>query len=284
MNESNSLDYYQIVGVSNQADSNEIRTAYRKASLKVHPDRNPDDPLAAEKFHKLKIALEILLDPIKRSELDLKLSIQSSKAKRDEKLNSKRKTMLKDLEERERSFHKEESEMKNKKMKLDELKLAGARLRKDKEDRLRQSEESDLKANQPELNTSSSTEKPSSIPNPTSKPTTTTTTIPSDLDPLDCTLKLKWNTKHLPMINTTDALQSFILSTSTLSSNEIESILMKPIDLSTNENSNKDIKLTALVSFKNLESLEKFWDVSLKDPKWKKCKVTRMSDLIDKGS
>ncbi|EGG00656.1 uncharacterized protein MELLADRAFT_93106 [Melampsora larici-populina 98AG31] len=284
MNDSNSLDYYKIVGVSNQADSNEIRTAYRKASLKVHPDRNPDDPLAAEKFLKLKIALEILLDPIKRSELDLKLSIQSSKAKRDEKLNSKRKTMLKDLEERERSFQKDESEMRNKKMKLDELKLAGARLRKEKEEQLRRSEVSDSKSNQPEFNASTSTAKPTtSTSNPTSQPTTTAT-IPSDLDPLNYTLKLKWNTKHLPKINTTETLQSFILSTTTLSSNEIESILMKPIDPSRPENLNKDIKLTALVSFKNLESFETFSEVGSKDDRWKKFKMTKISDLIDKGS
>ncbi|KAA1084075.1 hypothetical protein PGT21_016493 [Puccinia graminis f. sp. tritici] len=49
------------------ADLNQITSAYRKASLKVHPDRNPDDPLASEKFQALKTAFEILLDPIKQT-------------------------------------------------------------------------------------------------------------------------------------------------------------------------------------------------------------------------
>ncbi|KAH9818816.1 hypothetical protein DFH28DRAFT_887470 [Melampsora americana] len=272
MNESNHLDYYQIIGVSAQADSHEIRTAYRKASLKVHPDRNPDDPLAGEKFHKLKIALETLLDPIKRSEFDLKLSIRSSKAKRDERLNSKRKTMLADLEERERKLEEETQQMREKKRRLDELKLAGAKLRKAKEDSLREKEGFDSNSHLPELHPLRSKETSTS----TSKPKIFTR--PTHLDSLNYTLKFKWNTKHLPKLNSTESLQSFILSNSKLSLNEIESILMKPIK---DDPSNQDVKLTALVSLKSLESFELVWKLGLEDDRWKKLKVTKISDLID---
>ncbi|EPQ52028.1 heat shock protein DnaJ, partial [Gloeophyllum trabeum ATCC 11539] len=64
---------YELVGVPLEANEAEIRKAYRQKSLKVHPDRNPDLPDAAKKFHELTQAYELLLDPLRRLAVDARL-------------------------------------------------------------------------------------------------------------------------------------------------------------------------------------------------------------------
>ena len=59
-------DYYEVLGVSRQADGEEIKKAYRKAALAHHPDRNPGDHKAEEKFKEATEAYQILSDPQKR--------------------------------------------------------------------------------------------------------------------------------------------------------------------------------------------------------------------------
>ncbi len=63
-------DYYEILGVSRNADDNEIKASYRKLALKYHPDRNPGDKEAEEKFKEAAEAYEVLRDPEKRSIYD----------------------------------------------------------------------------------------------------------------------------------------------------------------------------------------------------------------------
>lgn len=63
-------DYYEVLGVSKSASADEIKKAYRKLALKYHPDKNPDDKAAQEKFIEAAEAYEVLSDPDKRQKYD----------------------------------------------------------------------------------------------------------------------------------------------------------------------------------------------------------------------
>ncbi|MBD3582513.1 molecular chaperone DnaJ [Flavobacterium selenitireducens] len=63
-------DYYEILGVSKQADAAEIKKAYRKKAIEYHPDKNPGDKQAEENFKTAAEAYEVLSDPQKRQQYD----------------------------------------------------------------------------------------------------------------------------------------------------------------------------------------------------------------------
>ncbi len=63
-------DYYDILGVEKGAAAEQIKKAYRKLALKYHPDRNPDDKEAEERFKEAAEAYEVLSDPAKRQRYD----------------------------------------------------------------------------------------------------------------------------------------------------------------------------------------------------------------------
>jgi DnaJ-class molecular chaperone len=63
-------DYYQILGVSKNADAKAIKSAYRKLARKFHPDQNPGSKAAAERFKEINEANEVLSDPAKRQRYD----------------------------------------------------------------------------------------------------------------------------------------------------------------------------------------------------------------------
>lgn len=63
-------DYYQVLGVERKATDAELKSAYRKLAMKYHPDKNPGDKKAEEKFKELSAAYEVLSDPQKRAAYD----------------------------------------------------------------------------------------------------------------------------------------------------------------------------------------------------------------------
>ncbi|MDP3429851.1 MAG: DnaJ domain-containing protein, partial [Desulfomicrobium sp.] len=63
-------DYYEVLGVGRSASADEIKSAYRKMALQFHPDRNPDNPEAEDKFKEAAEAYEVLGDANKRAQYD----------------------------------------------------------------------------------------------------------------------------------------------------------------------------------------------------------------------
>src|SRR5512142_2367436 len=70
LNTNGKRDYYEVLGVSRTASEQEIKSAYRKLALQYHPDRNPNNPDAEEKFKEASEAYSILCDAEKRAAYD----------------------------------------------------------------------------------------------------------------------------------------------------------------------------------------------------------------------
>jgi molecular chaperone DnaJ len=66
----NKRDYYEVLGVKKDANADEIKKAYRKKAMELHPDRNPDDPTAEANFKEAAEAFDVLKDDNKRARYD----------------------------------------------------------------------------------------------------------------------------------------------------------------------------------------------------------------------
>ncbi|XP_033163657.1 dnaJ homolog subfamily C member 17 [Drosophila mauritiana] len=101
------VNLYDLLGISLECDQNEIRKAYRKKALECHPDKNPDNPKAVERFHELSKALEILTDESARAAYDKVLKAKKAAELRTRQLDGKRQKLKLELEEREQAaLHK----------------------------------------------------------------------------------------------------------------------------------------------------------------------------------
>src|SRR2546426_857579 len=63
-------DYYSVLGVPASATQDEMKKQYRQLAAKHHPDKNPNDPKAAERFKEISEAYQVLGDPEKRKQYD----------------------------------------------------------------------------------------------------------------------------------------------------------------------------------------------------------------------
>src|SRR3712207_5877342 len=74
-------DPYELLGVSREASGEDVRRAYRRLARKHHPDANPDDPRAEERFKEIQQAYEVLSNPEKRRNYDERVRATSRKSR-----------------------------------------------------------------------------------------------------------------------------------------------------------------------------------------------------------
>ncbi|RWR84510.1 dnaJ subfamily C member 17-like protein [Cinnamomum micranthum f. kanehirae] len=102
------IDHYAILGLPSgeegaKLSKDEIKKAYRAKALISHPDKNPNDPLAHSTFQKLKTSYEILSDATARAAFDALLAAKLDRLRHHARLDSKRRRMMDDLDQRERA-------------------------------------------------------------------------------------------------------------------------------------------------------------------------------------
>ncbi|XP_024988218.1 dnaJ homolog subfamily C member 17 isoform X2 [Cynara cardunculus var. scolymus] len=102
------IDHYVILGLpsgeeGSKLSEKEITKAYRSKALELHPDKRPDDPNAHANFHKLQTSYQILKDEKARKLFDDLIRVKLQKRQRQSQQDSKRRRMMSDLEERERT-------------------------------------------------------------------------------------------------------------------------------------------------------------------------------------
>lgn len=104
------MDLYGLLGTDSTATPKQIKKAYRKKAVTCHPDKNPDNPKAAELFHQLTQALEVLTDAASKAAYDKICEAKKREAKRDRELDEKRKKFKLDWEAKERQAQAEKEE------------------------------------------------------------------------------------------------------------------------------------------------------------------------------
>ncbi|KAG9190963.1 hypothetical protein G6011_09051 [Alternaria panax] len=123
-------DFYELLGVAFDASEATIRKAYRQASIRYHPDKNPDDKDAADRFIRLGWARDILIDEKLKGEYDRVRTRRREKALQDELLDGRRRKMKEDLERREREAPNSKRKRTEEMIELERIEQDGRRLRK----------------------------------------------------------------------------------------------------------------------------------------------------------
>ncbi|GFY57334.1 dnaJ homolog subfamily C member 17 [Trichonephila inaurata madagascariensis] len=134
------IDLYELLNISIKAEEKEIKKAYRKKALSCHPDKNPDNPKAAELFQQLSKALEVLTDKAARTAYDKVLNARKAAHIRHRELDSKRKKFKEDLEAREKAAqeYEEKHSEENLQKEIERLRKEGSRLLEEEKERLQQ--------------------------------------------------------------------------------------------------------------------------------------------------
>ncbi|KAL0568110.1 hypothetical protein V5O48_013879 [Marasmius crinis-equi] len=183
------INPYELLNLTLEATEQDIRTTYRRLSLKVHPDRNPNNPDAARKFHELNQAYELLLDPLRRLALDTKVRAKQARAERFKAYDNKRKNLVEELEERERAFKRAKTEKAKedatRRQEEETIKGEGRRMREERQKQMEREAEAKKKQSEPEE-----------------------TDLPPELEPTDTTVRIKYTLTDHPTLTTPDAIAS----------------------------------------------------------------------------
>lgn len=135
-------DFYALLGEGIHPGSNEkeISAAYRRAALKSHPDKNPNDPNAVARFHALQIAYDVLSDPAAKVAYDNARAAREARKRQNEMLEGRRRAMKEDLERREGTAFKRKRDEMDAEERLEQeirrLAEDGRRRRKEREEAL----------------------------------------------------------------------------------------------------------------------------------------------------
>lgn len=122
-----SVDPYVLLQVDSEASEKEIRSSYRKLAKTCHPDKNTN-PNSVFLFHQLTEALDCLLDPTLREDLDRKHEARREKVQREQKRDEAEKKLRRDLEDRERKFAEEERSRRRDDDRINQLRRAADKL------------------------------------------------------------------------------------------------------------------------------------------------------------
>lgn len=213
------LDLYLLLGVDPEAEESVIKKSYRKKALSCHPDKNPDNPKAAELFHQLSEALNVLTDEKARKAYDNVLKAKKANELRNRLLDSKRKKLKDDLEAREKAAFQGKSE---------EV-LAGERLKAEIE-RLQKEGQKQLEEEQERLQQMMREE--GSTPNPNS----------SQVSQKPTKVKLRWKVKESTQEYNKESLKRIFCKYGQIG------------DIIIMENKKEKSKCSALVEFDNFSS------------------------------
>ena len=155
MDKVKNMDLYLLLGIEPEADETTIKKAYRKKALTCHPDKNPDNPKAAELFHQLSEALSVLTDENARKAYDNVLKAKKANELRNRKLDAKRKKMKDELEAREKAAFEEKADdvLAGEKLKaeIERLQKEGQRQLEEEQERLKQMLREEIIVTQPKV-------------------------------------------------------------------------------------------------------------------------------------
>lgn len=131
MDHMNEVNLYELIGAKPTASVSELKRAFRKKALTCHPDKNPDNPKAAEAFLELSKALEILTDEKARAAYDKVIAAKKQAKERVRQFDAKRKKLKEDLEAREEAYKRSLDPTYNTKSDEEQLKAEIERLKKE---------------------------------------------------------------------------------------------------------------------------------------------------------